>query len=414
MVDVLNESVAGPLSNCASGFAGYLAGLGYAPGSVVLRLNLLKHLSRWLAAEGVDPAGFDAATVERFLIVRRADHVDLSSSGAVAPLFAYLRSLKVMPEAAVPVPEAGPVDAVLARWGGFLARERGLRGSTISYYRKLARPLLVSRLRGETLDLAGLDARCVSVFVRENIPGLPVGTAKLTVTALRSLLRFLFTAGLINEPLDGVVPARAGYRDSGLPRGLAPGQVNALISAIDLAARIGKRDLAIVMLLARLGLRAGEVAALRLEDIDWRAATLRVPGKGGRTDLLPLPADVGEALAGHLSVERHPAALGRALFFGSSAPYSPLSTSGVIAVVRTAGHRAGLGAVGAHRLRHSVASMTINAGASLEEVGQLLRHRHVSSTTIYAKVDLIRLSAVARPWPGPRAGDREGVSGERA
>lgn len=408
MVDVLRGTGPGPLSGRAEGFAGYLAGLGYAPGSVVLRLNLLKHLSRWLAAEGVDPSDVDAATVERFLIVRRSDHTDMSSSGAVAPLFAYLRSLKVIPDAVATAREVGPVDGVLSRWGGFLAGERGLRGSTIRYYRKLARPLLVSRLRGETLDLGGLDARAVSGFVRENIQGMPVGTAKLTVTALRSLLRFLFLAGLIGEPLDGVVPARSGYRDSGLPRGLAPGQVEALISAIDVTARNGKRDLAIVMLLARLGLRAGEVAALRLEDIHWRAATLRVPGKGGRIDVLPLPADVGAVLAGHLSVERHHAAVGRGLFFGSSAPYLPLSVAGVKSVVRSAGHRAGLGAVGPHRLRHGVATSTINAGASLEEVAQLLRHRHVSSTTIYAKVDLNRLSALARPWPGPRAGHRDG------
>lgn len=407
MVDVLRGTGPGPLSGCVAGFAGYLAEFGYAPGSVVLRLNLLKDLSRWLAAEGVDPAGFDAATVERFLADRRRDHTDMSSSGAVAPLFAYLRLSKVIPDAVVPVPEAGPVDAVLSGWAGHLADERGLRGSTIRYYRELARPLLVSRLRGETLDFVGLDARAVSVFVRENIPGVPVGRAKLTVTALRSLLRFLFTAGLTDKRLDGVVPARAGYRDSGLPRGLAPGQVNVLLSAVDLTARTGKRDLAVLMLLARLGLRAGEVAALRLEDIDWRAATVRVPGKGGRIDLLPLPADVGEALAGHLLVERHSAAVGRALFFGSSAPYLPLSAAGVIAVVRNAGLRAGLGTVGPHRLRHSVATTTINAGASLEEVAQLLRHRHVSSTTIYAKVDLNRLSALARPWPGPRAGHRD-------
>lgn len=404
---VVGMSGSGLLAACGEGFASYLVGLGYAPGSVELRLNLLRHFSRWLSAEGLEPAGCDEAVTAQFMVVRQASHVVMSSPGAVAPLWAYLRLAGVIPvPAPLPVVAPGPVDAVLVRWGDYLVGERGLGAGTVRYYRELARPLLVSRLRGDDLHLAGLDARAVSTFVRGHIPGLSVGTAKLTVTALRSLLRYLFVAGLIRERLDGVVPARAGYRDSGLPHGLAPGQVEALIAGIDLKTHTGKRDLAIVLLLARLGLRAGEVAALCLEDIDWRAATVRVSGKGGRIDVMPLPADVGAALAGHLAVARHPAAAGRGLFFGSAAPYLPLSDGGVKSVVRSAGRRAGLGAVGAHRLRHGVATATINAGASLEEVAQLLRHRHLSSTTIYAKVDLTRLRTLARPWPG--AGLRDG------
>ncbi|GAA3314323.1 tyrosine-type recombinase/integrase [Arthrobacter ramosus] len=405
----LNVVVSGPLGGFGVGFAEYLGRLGYAPTSIGLRLNLMRHLSRWLVEEAVSPAACDAAALERFLVGRRVTHTDMSSAGSLAPLVAYLRSIEVIPgEEPETVPEPGPVDLVLERWGRFLADDRGLRTSTIRYYRELARPFLLSRLGGQALDLEGLDARAVSGFVMSQIPGMPVGSAKLTVTALRSLLRFLFAAGHIGDRLDQVVPARAGYRDSGLPRGLTPERVKALIAAVDPASRTGKRDLAIVLVLARLGLRAGEVAALSLDDVDWRAGTLRVPGKGGQSDLLPLAADVGAGLAAHLSVERHPAATGRALFFTSSAPYRRLSSAAVKAVVRCAGARAGLGPVGAHRLRHAAGTATINAGASLEEVAQLLRHRHLASTTIYAKVDLTRLAGLARPWPGLGAGQAGG------
>lgn len=397
----MRVAIVGPFSGSVRGLADCLAGLGYAPSTIVQRVRWLARMSRWLQAEGLSASEFDSVTIGRFLATLAPGHEDMLPT-ALRPLLSYLRSVAVIPEAeAQSLIRSGPADTVLAEWAAFLVGERGLKESTVRYYRGLARPFLLTRVREDSLELAGLDAQAVSAYVREHIPGMTVGTAKLTVTALRSLLRFLFLTGLVSKQLDQVVPARAGYRDWGLPRGLSSEQLAALIAAIDPSTGLGKRDLAIVVLLARLGLRAGEVAVLRLDDIDWRAGTLRIAGKGGQIDLLPLPTDAGEALAAHLSAPRHLAAEGRALFFGSSAPYLPLSVSGVIAVVRRAGRRAGLGPVGAHRLRHSVATSTINAGASLQEVAQLLRHRHVSSTTIYAKVDLTRLCAIARPWPGP-------------
>ena len=190
MFRVLDVVVSGPLGTWAQGLADYLSGLGYAPASIVLRLRLLAHLSRWLAADGLMPAHCDAVAVARFLVARRSDHQGLSTPGALAPLLAYLRSAGVIPEAELTAPQGvGPVDVVLAMWGDFLRLERGLQGSTIRYYRDLASPFLVSRLRGDVVDFDGVDARTVSVFVREHVPGMPVGTAKLTVTALRSLLR---------------------------------------------------------------------------------------------------------------------------------------------------------------------------------------------------------------------------------
>ncbi len=402
MREVMRVAFSGPLEDAAEGLASYLAGLGYAPLSIALRLRLLAHLSRWLQSEGLELADFDAGVVERFLADRRSDHVDMSTPGALAPLLAYLR-LEGLIAAAEPAYRAvtGPVDSVLDGWCVYLAQERGLQPGTIRYYRKVVRPFLMTRLRGETVDLDGLDALAVSGFVRVEIAGLKVSAAKLTLTSLRSLLRYLFMAGLIRDRLDSVVPARAGHRASGLPRWLGDEQGVALIAAAGSQPRTGARNLAIVLLLCRLGLRAAEVAALTLEDIDWWAGTIRINGKNGQVDLMPLPSDAGAALAEHLRRGRDRAAGGRALFHRSLAPYGVLEVSAVKAVVRSAGVRAGLGPVGAHRLRHTVATSTLNAGAALEEVGQLLRHRSLESTVIYAKVDLIRLSSLARPWPEP-------------
>lgn len=400
MREVSKVVVPGPLSGAAAGFAGYLEGLGYAPLSVVLRLRLLAHASRWLESEGLDAAGFDPIAVDRFLRDRQASHRDLASKGALEPLLTYLRSVGSIPDAAPLVAGESPVDLVLQQWAVYLDRQRGLKRSTIHYYLQSGRPFVVAVLAGGASGFDGLDAEEVSSYVSSRLTGLTSGKAKIAVTCLRSLLRFLFVAGFVAEPLDSLVPARAGYREAGLPRRLGPEQVAALIAACDQGTVTGRRDRAVIMILARLGLRAGEVARLCLDDIDWRNGTVRVDGKGGYVELVPLPADVGAALADHLAQGRPQAAADRAVFLRSRAPYRALSNAGVINVVKLAGRRAGLGEIGAHRLRHTVASQSVNAGASFEEVAQLMRHRSLASTTIYAKVDLIRLATLARPWPG--------------
>lgn len=391
--------VSGPLSGAADGFGAYLAGLGYAPLSIELRVRLLAHVSRWLESERLDPWCLDVSMVERFLLVRQATHKDLSGRRALAPLLTFLRSAGLIPEVPAPLPTTDPVELLLERWGAYLVGERGLQLSSVRYYLPLGRPFLVSRLNAGAVDLSGLTAQHVSVFVSARVVGMPIGTVKLMITAMRSLLRFLHASGLVAERLDHVIPAQAGYRDSGLPRGLTPGQVVSVIAACDRGTTVGRRDRAIVLILARLGLRAGEVSRLCLDDIDWRAGTIRVNGKGGYVDTVPLPADVGAALAAHLRDPRPAVVSVRSVFVGFLAPYRTLSPSAVTGVVRNAGKRSGINGVGSHRLRHAVATATINAGASLEETAQLLRHRSLASTTIYAKVDLVRLQALARPWP---------------
>jgi site-specific recombinase XerD len=222
------------------------------------------------------------------------------------------------------------------------------------------------------------------------------------VTALRSLLRFLHVTGRAPGPLTGAVPAVANWRLAGLPRTLSAGQVEALIEGCDTGSVVGVRDRALLVMLARLGLRTAEAAALRLEDVDWRSGQILIRGKGNRAERLPLPQAVGEALAEYLTTMR-PACASRSVFLAvRGRPPRPLTAMAVRQIVARTCRRAGLPRLGAHRLRHTLASDLLRAGNSLPRIGQVPRHRGQLSTAIYAKVDTAQLRDVARPWPGRR------------
>jgi integrase/recombinase XerD len=393
--------VTGPLAVFAEGFAGELARLGYKPNAAADQLRLMAHLSRWVDAGQHDVAGLTPPVMEAFLAARRAEgYVLWLSPKALVPLFEYLRRLGV-----VPAPAPGPVtpaEALLGRYRCYLVTERGLAAATARGYADLVRPFLAGRQ--DAGGLGQLTAAEVTAFVLATCPGMPRGSAKLTVTALRSLLGFLHVEGLIGEPLGQHVPSVASWRLAGLPRALEPGQVKALLASCRQDTAAGRRDFAMLTLLARLGLRAGEVAALTLESIDWRAGEITVRGKGSRAERLPLPADAGEAIAGYLRDGRpEPFEGARQVFLRARAPHRALTAGGVSGAVCTAGQRAGIGPVHAHRLRHSAATSMLAAGASLAEIGQVLRHRRLLSTAIYAKTDTEALRVLARPWPGGAA-----------
>jgi len=224
-------------------------------------------------------------------------------------------------------------------------------------------------------------------------------SAQRMTSALRSFLRFLAVEGVAAASLAGAVPSVANWRLAGLPRALGPVEVAALLASCDRSTGNGLRDYAVLSVLARLGLRAGEVAGMRLEDLDWLRGEIVVRGKGGRGDRLPLPVDVGAAVAGYLSAGRPAGAGDRCVFVRVKAPHRGLTSTGVTQIVAAAGHRAGVGTVYAHRLRHSAATGMVRAGAPLAEIGQVLRHRRALTTAIYAKVDCEALRGLARPWP---------------
>ncbi len=396
-MDVVSRvRVSGPLAEYAAGFAAYLAGAGYTPLSAANQVRLLAHLSRWLEDRGLAPGELTGQRVQEFLAARRAaGYTCRLSARGLAPLLGCLRGLGVVPEPAGPVPAAA-VDVLLDRYRSYLAVERGLAGSTVRYYLEEARGFLAGRECG----LGELSAAGVSGFVAAECRRRSTGSAKILVTALRSLLRFLVVEGLVTPGLQGAVPAVAGWRGGGLPKSLPDGQVAALLAACDRGTATGRRDFAVMTLLARLGLRACEASALELDDIDWRAGTVTVRGKGRRDEQLPLPPDAGEALAGYLRDGRPAGGVSRRVFLLSRAPGGGMSADAVKAVVRNACRRAGLPAAGAHRLRHSAATGMLRAGAPLAEIGQVLRHRSVSTTAIYAKVDHGSLAQLAMPWPG--------------
>jgi integrase/recombinase XerD len=402
MNDPFRVRMSGPLEPFAAGFSHSLVRQGYTPISAALQVQLMAHLSRWLAGDGLDVRELRATDVERFLSARRgAGYTHYLSAKAMRPMLTSLRDQGVLltPAPAVALP---PVEVALARYREYLVHERGLGHATARNYVDAVRPFLRRRLSpdGDALDWDSLDAADVTAFVVARTPSQSRCAAKMTVTALRSLLGFLHVDGLIARRLTGAVPSVAGWRLAGLPKALTPAEIQALFASCDRRTRMGRRDFAVLTTLVRLGLRAGELAALRLDDIDWRTGTIVIRGKGHQVEPLPWPADVGEAVVAYLRRGRPTTALDRTVFVRVTAPHRALSSGAVSEIVAAAARRAGLGLMHAHRLRHTAATQLLRAGAPLPEIGQLLRHRRLLTTAIYAKVDRTALRTIARPWPG--------------
>ena len=395
----------GPLREFAPGFAAELVARGYRPRSAAAQMALMADVSAWLADRGLEAGDLSEARVDRLMAQRRASSpTTLLSPRAMVPLLEYLRSVGAIAAApAVTVAATTAAEELVERYSAYLVDRRGLARSTVRNYVWVARVFLAWReTTTGALELERLDAAAVSEFVLEQASRSCVGTAKCTVTRLRVLLRFLHLEGEIELALADAVPSVAGWRLAGLIKALDTRSVARLLASCDRRTRVGRRDFAIVVLLVRLGLRAGEVAALELGDVDWRAGEILVRGKGGRQERLPLPSDVGEALAGWLERGR-PRRESLFVFTRLRAPYVGLSSGAVSQLVRRVSVRAGLPPVGAHRLRHTAATEMLRAGGSLTEVGQVLRHRGRDVTSIYAKVDRLALAQVVQPWPGAQA-----------
>jgi site-specific recombinase XerD len=401
--DPLRVRISGPLAPYAAGYAAELRRVGYTASGATLQLRLVADLSAWLEAEGLEPGVLSTSGIDRFLAARRAaGHTRYASIRAVRPPLEYLRGLEIVPLAPEPVSDT-PIDRLLARYRRYLVVERSLAPTTAHGYLAAVRPFLASRVTPDGLALEGLTVADVTTFVVTRCPSQPRGSARLTVTTLRSLLGFLHLEGILPRSLAGSVPRTAAWRLAPLPRGLTRIEVERLLAACDRGRPPGRRDFAVLILLVRLGLRAGEVAGLTLDSIDWRAGEVIVSGKGDRSERLPLPPDVGEAIVAYLRGGRPASALDRAVFIRVKAPHRGLSSTGVTQIVGDAARRAGLGLVHAHRLRHTAATEMLRAGGSLAEIGQVLRHRRAQTTAIYAKVDERALRALARPWPGGAA-----------
>jgi site-specific recombinase XerD len=390
----------GPLAAFADGYRDELVRQGFTVNSVVTHVVLMGQLSRWMAGAGVAVEDLAPARIEEFLDSRRAGgQRRVPTARVLDPLLAQLRAAGV-----VGPPLAGPSTSLgdlLERYERHLAEDRGLAASTVVGYVGVARRFLSERASaaGDEVGVAGLCGAVVTAFLLRECERLAVGSAKNRVTGLRSVLRFLRLEGQVAADLAAAVPPVAGWRDTTLPSAPAGLDVSAVVASCDRSQPTGLRDHAILLLLARLGLRSCEVARLELGDLDWRAGLLRVRGKGGGEAFLPLPADVGEAIAAYLRDGR-PRAESRAVFLTLLAPVRPIRPCSVGDAVARGCERSGQRPAGPHRLRHALAIDMLRRGAALPEIGQVLRHRDLASTAVYAKVDLAALHSVARRWPG--------------
>jgi integrase/recombinase XerD len=390
--------VVGPLGPFREGVEWSLRAQGYSASRTAALLRLMAHLSRWLEEDGSSLDDLTGETVERFFVVFRARHRWCRTARSLVPVLEHLRAIGAVPAETVEPALGSAEDELLASFRRYLRDQRGLSETTVRAYGKYAKVCLrVWWPEGEVAP-SELGAADVMAAVGWGVRTMPPPSLRCMVTALRAALRFFHATGMTSCALVEAVPAMASWPRTALPRPLSAGAAERLVGCCDTTTVVGRRDTAILTILTRLGLRAGEVAALTLDDVDWRAGALRVQGKGRRVDHLPLPADVGEALAAYLCDGR-PASPHRAVFLKVTAPYGPVTRATVGGIVALACDRAGLARFGPHRLRHLVATETLRAGASLSEVAQLLRHATVSTSARYALPDPAAVAALARPWP---------------
>jgi site-specific recombinase XerD len=376
--------------------AGRLTTLGYRPRLIERHLQLAGGVSRFMQQRGIAASELGPDVIEQFVSALRAkNRVWRPTARSLSWLMDYMieSGVLTLPTGA---PERSGLEAVIDQYCHYLTVERGLDPGTVENYSRVVSQFLEAQAGR---DLAKLTAADVSGYMTSQCVKVSTRGAERLATGLRSFLGFAHVEGLIQVPLTGAVPSVARWSGAMLPRGLTSKQVERLMASCDRRRGIGRRDYAILVLLIRLGLRAAEVATLRLDDIDWRAGEIVVRGKGRTEERLPLPPDVGAAIAAYLRRGR-PRRPEREVFLRVCAPIRGLAPQGVSEVVRAASERAGLGSFGAHRLRHTAGTQMLQAGASLPEVAQVLRHRTVATTAIYAKVDHLALRELAVPWPG--------------
>jgi Site-specific recombinase XerD len=394
---------AGALEDHISPFAAVLAGRGYAKATAREQICLVTEFGRWLARKGVFVADLDERCVGEFLAHRRRQgRAARNHRTTLQTLLFVLRDSGIArPIGAVDgETSTSPIGKIERAFTQHLDEERGLRVSTCSEYVSVIRRLLSRRFHGGPVDLGQLRPDDVSEFVGHQARTSP-RHMNVIVSALRVFLRWLYQRGDTDTNLAGCVPAVANWQLTTVPKGLPSKQVESLLQHCDRATVLGRRDYAILLLLARLGLRAGEVVAMELDDLDWENGEVVVRGKGGRQDRLPLSRDVGAAIAAYLRHGR-PHCPTRRVFIRARAPRRGFVNSVAICdIVKRGLKRAGLEPPrkGAHTLRHALACTMLRRGASLAEIGQILRHRSPDTTAIYAKVDIEALRALAPAWP---------------
>jgi site-specific recombinase XerD len=391
----------GPLGPYFDSYATEMCSEGYAQQTRETQTRVVADFDRWLARHRLGAQEVTAELFEPFLRARaRRRHLTRCDVSALKRLLRLLVRERVVSEP--PQHAATSAQLLQAEFCRYLQQERALASRTQFLYLIFVREFLKERFGNRSVDLSSLCAADVTGFVRRRAATIQSKRVQIMTTALRSFLRFGRYRGDIDKDLAACVPAVANWKQSTIPRAIPADQVELLLSSIDRKTAVGRRDYAILLILARLGLRAGEIKALKLGDLDWQEGLITVRGKSGRYSQLPLPADVGAAIADYLRNAR-PTAESRCVFLRARAPAGTFRSECAIAcIVKHALERAGIDTPrkGAHQFRHGLASQMLQQGATLSEIGELLRHRSPQTTAIYAKVDLVSLATLALPWPG--------------
>jgi integrase/recombinase XerD len=391
----------GPLTSYINPYLAQAKAQGFAVASFKEQLHVLKVCGRWMKRTGREVHDLDEAAMLRCLrLVSRHGYGRNAGASTLRRLLALFRRLGVAPPGK-PTRQT-PLERLIGEYERFLLNDRNLSCESVSKLRLTARRFLSEQFGDGPLKFSTLCAPDVTQFIQRHAHDYGPFNARHLVGATRSLLRYLYYKELIDADLSLAVPSVASWRLSTLPKHLSTAQVRQVLCHCDRKTALGRRNYAILLLLARLGLRAGEVIKLRLEDVDWENARITICGKGDKWAQLPLPADVAEAIANYLRHDR-PCCACRRLFIRSYAPIEGFRRAGSMSnMVKRALKKAGVvsGRNGAHLLRHSLATDMLRKGASLDEIGEVLRHRSFDTTAIYAKVDLNSLRALALPWPG--------------
>ena len=392
----------GPLSCHIPAFTSSLYEQGYASTSIHVKMMVVRNFSRWIKKRQLMICELDQWAISDFFEEHpRAGYVRRGDLSTLRSLLEWLRDAGITPKL-LPEVDDSKLHGIECDFEQYLEKERGLSQPTLRNYLPVIRCFLSERFGSDSIVLSELCASNIIQFVLRHARTISCRNAQLMTSALRGFLRFLLFRGNINCDSAACVPTVAYWRLSELPKSLEPEKVEHLLQNCDQSTAIGKRDYAILLLLARVGLRAGEIVAMTLDDINWEAGEVSIRGIGSRRDQLPIPQDVGKALATYLRHGRLPCAT-RCVFIRAKAPRQGFSGSAAIDnIVRRALKRAHLDPIrkGAHLLRHSLATKMLGQGASLAEIGEVLRHSTTNTTQIYAKVDLAALSELAQPWPG--------------
>ncbi len=390
------------MSEHLDAYAAGVAEQGYAHHSIRQQIVVIADFSRWLKQKQIDVQALDRKVVDRFLrLRRRQQRVRRGDPKALERLLTMLCQIGVVKPHQPPVAD-NTRSRITNEFQRYLLQERGLSPLTLLNYVPVVEQFLSERFHNRVPNFAMLRAPHVTGFVMRHAHQLNPVRARLMVTALRSFFGYLRHRGAIATDLAGCVPTVPAWSLSTLPRFLPAGTVERILECCDRTTSVGRRNHAILLLLARLGVRAGEVVGLSLDDIDWSTGQITIRGKGGKSAQLPLAADVGAALAAYLRHDR-PRSATRRVFLRHRAPLVGFANSSTISsLVRRALKHAGVESAhaGAHVLRHSLATSLLRQGGSLDEIGELLRHQSPNTTAIYAKVDVTALHTLALPWPG--------------